>query len=200
MQLLSIVATMVLLAAAAIPNPLPISAIITPQVLAQSRPGLQFAPLCELQTSVAQGEHRAVRVEGVYLSGLEAQFLVNAGCSGRSTRIEFDLKTHKYWNRLVRLTNKPYRRSHAVGDTDPVLVVFEGEFYGPPMPDPKLPEAIRRVYHPGWDNNSMTKLVVHSIVRVNTLPADHPCAPLKTNPTRGSPCFQIDPLAPEANR
>jgi hypothetical protein len=43
-----------------------------------------------------------------------------------------------------------------------VLVVFVGEFYGPQVRDPKLPEAIRKNYHPGRDHNnaSMTNLVV----------------------------------------
>ena len=27
-------------------------------------------------------------------------------------------------------------------------VVFEGEFYGPGVPDPKLPEAIKKSYQP----------------------------------------------------
>ena len=46
------------------------------QLVAQSPSNSQLAPLCELQTKVAQGEHRTVRVEGVYLTGLEAQYLV----------------------------------------------------------------------------------------------------------------------------
>jgi hypothetical protein len=38
----------------------------------------------------------------------------------------------------------------------------------------------------------MTKLIVNSIVSVKTLPADHPCAPAKSNPNEW-PCFQHDP-------
>ena len=56
----------------------------------------------------------------------------------------------------------------------PVLVIFEGEFYGPQLPNPKLPEAIRKIYHPAWDNhNSMTKLIVFAIQSVKPL-SDHP--------------------------
>jgi hypothetical protein len=70
-------------------------------------------------------------------------------------------------------------------------VVFEGEFYGPQVPDPKLPEAIRKNYHPGWDhmNASMTKMVVHTIQSVEPLPSDHPCASPKSDPNQW-PCFQ----------
>jgi len=152
---------------------------------------LPVSSLCELQTKAAQGEHRTVRVEGVYLTGLEAQYLVTSGCGGRSTSIDFELTTHRLWKQLVRLSNQTNTQKHVTGDGDPVLVVFEGEFYGPQAPDPKLPEAIRKNYHPGWDhmNASMTKMVVHAILSVKALPPDHPCAPPKSDPHQW-PCWQ----------
>ena len=166
-------------------------ALAAGNLAAQSSSDLQLAPLCELQTKLAQGDHQAVRVEGVYLSGLEGQYLVTSGCSGRSTSIEFQLKSHRLWKRLVRMSNRTNMEKHVSGDGDPVLVVFEGEFYGPRVPDPKLPEAIRKNYHPGWDdmNASMTKLVVNAIREVGALPTTHPCAPPKSDP-REWPCFQ----------
>lgn len=159
--------------------------------LAQSSSDSQLVPLCELQTKLAQGAQKNVQVKGVYLSGLEGQYLVTSGCSGRSTSIEFELKTQRLWKELARLANRTNTEKHVSGDGDPVLVVFEGEFYGPRVPDPKLPEAIRKNYHPGWDhmNASMTKMVVHTIRNVEPLPADHPCAPPKSDP-RKWPCFQ----------
>jgi len=155
--------------------------------LAQTR--LPASSLCDLQAQVVQGEHRTVRVEGVYLSGLEGQYLVAAGCSSGSTYIEFALKSHQLWKKLVRMSNESYKRRGGFGDGDPVLVVLGGEFYGPPVPDPRLPEQIRKAYHPGWNNNAMTKLVVNSIQNVEALPADHPCAPPKSDP-RKWPCWQ----------
>jgi hypothetical protein len=159
--------------------------------LAQSSSDSQIVPLCGLQTKLAQGEHRHIQVEGVYLSGLEGQYLVTSDCSGRSTWVEFELRTHRLWKQLVRLSNRTDREKHVSGTGDPVLVVFEGEFYGPQVPDPKLPEAFRRNYHPGWDpmNASMTKMVVRAIQRVKPLPADHPCASPKSDPKQW-PCFQ----------
>jgi hypothetical protein len=159
--------------------------------LAQSSSDSQIVPLCELQTKLTQGEHRNVRVEGVYLFGIEGQYLVTSDCSGRSTTIEFKLRTHRLVKQLVRLSNRTNTEKHSSGDGDPVLVVFEGEFYGPPVPDPKLPESFRKNYHPGWDpmNVSMTKMVVYAIQRVQPLPANHPCAPPKSDP-RHWPCFQ----------
>jgi len=165
--------------------------LMTGPALAQPSSDLQAVALCELQTKLAQGEQRNVQVQGVYLSGLEGQYLVTSGCSGRSTSIEFMLKTHRLWKELMRLTNRTNTEKHVSGDGDPILVVFEGEFYGPRVPDPKLPEAIRKNYHPGWDHMSvsMTKMVVRAIRRVEPLPADHPCAPPKSDP-RQWPCFQ----------
>jgi len=161
------------------------------QLGAQPPSTFQLTPLCDLQTTVVHGEHRPVRVEGVYLAGSEGQYLVTSGCSGRSTSIEFELKSHHLWKQLVKMSNETNRKKHVSGDSDAVLVVFEGEFYGPQVPDPKLPEAIRKNYHPGWDHNnaSMTKLVVHAIWGVKPLPADHPCAPPKSAPHQW-PCFQ----------
>ena len=104
------------------------------------------------------------------MSGLEHQFLVTEHCNGAKTRVDFELKNRRLWTTLVRMTNKTDRQRHAVGSVDPVLVVFEGEFYGPPKPDPGLPEDIRRVYHPGWDDEAMTKIVVHEIVSVKSAP------------------------------
>lgn len=141
------------------------------RVMAQS-PSLPLSSLCDLQSKMVQGEHRTVRVEGVYLSGLESQDLMSPPCSKQSTAIEFKLKSHRLWKRLVQMSNKTNSQKHAAGDSDAVLVEFEGEFYGPPVPDPKLPPAILKNYHPGWDYNSMTKLVVHAIHSVKPAPSN----------------------------
>jgi hypothetical protein len=169
-------------------------------VLEQPASGSQQNSLCSLQTTTAQGEHRRVRVKGVYLSGLDGQYLVGPDCGGRSTDIEFELKSQRNWKTLLQLSNKKYEQSRVVGASDPVLVTFEGVFYGPRVADPKLPEAIRKNYHPGWDHNnaSMTKLVVQSIHSVEALPADHPCAAPKSNPQQW-PCFQNPAPAPNAD-
>jgi hypothetical protein len=49
---------------------------------------------------------------------------------------------------------------------------FEGTICGPQVPDPNLPEAIRKNYHPDWNpmNASATKMVVHTIQKVQPLP------------------------------
>lgn len=161
------------------------------QAVAQSN--LPVSSLCDLQDKVARGEHQRVRVEGVFLPGMEGQYLVAANCSENSTSIEFDLKTHRNLKTLWRMARNPREGKNVHGDGQPVLVVFEGEFYGPPVPDPKLPPAISKVYHPGWDNNAMTKLDVSSIQSVKPVPPDNPCAPPKSGPN-GWPCFQHDPV------
>ena len=121
---------------------LSIVGLVAGSALAEPSSDSQLVPLCELQTKAAQGALQTVRVEGVYLAGLEGQYLVTAGCSGRSTFIEFDLKSHRLWKQLVEMSNRTNTKKHVSGDGDAVLVVFEGEFYGPQIPDSKLPEAI----------------------------------------------------------
>jgi hypothetical protein len=164
--------------------------VLTKCGLCQSHP--ERSSLCELQKSAVEGEHREVRVKGVYLEGLEGAYLAVAHCSGLATFLDFgELKDHKNVNRLHRMADKPNAVRGVYGDEAPVLVVFEGEFYGPPVPNQRLPEPIKRIYYPGWDNNAKTKLVVHAILSVRELPAGDPCKPPKSNPTDW-PCFQKD--------
>lgn len=154
-------------------------------------PVVSKANLCDLQLSVSEGEQRPVRVEGIYLAGMEGEYLVDPNCSRRSTAVEFQLSSRRLHKRLNHLVEKTNSRRHVLGDGDPVLVVFTGQFYGPQAPDPHLPEQIRKNYHPGWDsmNNASTKLVVRSIERVKALPARHPCARREDNHW---PCWQTD--------
>jgi hypothetical protein len=161
--------------------------------LAVAQDKLPNCSLCDLQMQLKEGEHRVVRVEGVYLAGIKTDYLVAPECSIRSTYIQFDLRDRKNWKRLQDLISRSDTFKGIIGDGDPVSVVFEGEFYGPPMPDPKLPEAFRKAYQPSWDHNAMTKLVVCKINSVKLLPPDHPCASSKS---RKWPCFQRNAYPP----
>jgi hypothetical protein len=144
--------------------------LVAKQAAAQAQ--LPALSLCDLQTRVAQGDHWSVQVEGVYLNGSDARYLVAPVCSGLGTRIEFELKTHRQWNRLVR-KSRNFRET---------LVIFDGEFYGPPAANPKQPEATR------------TKMVVYAISSVKALPRHNPCTPPKYDRTQ-FPCFQGDLVA-----
>jgi hypothetical protein len=151
--------------------------------------------LCDLQEQVTQGEHRLVRVEGVYLTGLAGTYLVIPECSSHSTYIDFKFKKQRNREKLVNLISANLEKG-VRGDGTPVLVIFEGDFTGPPVPDQKLPEWLRKIYHPGWDRNAMTKLTVYSIRSVKSLPAGHPCAP---SALKKMPCFQRDAISPPSD-
>lgn len=121
-------------------------------------------PLCDLQRTTKQGEQRSVQVEGIYITGFEGSVLTDAACPDQSTWVELDLKS---------TANKEHLRSilDTAGKAD---VVFEGEFYGPGMPSPNLPEATRKSYQPGWGHLGAfrTKLVVHAIKSVKSVRID----------------------------
>lgn len=125
-------------------------------------PMLNTVPLCDLQRTVKQGEQQSVHVGGIYITGYEGNVLTDTACSSQSTWVEFDLQS---------TANKEMLRS-ILDTTGRAEVVFEGEFYGRGIPDPKLPEVIRKSYQPGWGHLSAyrTKLVVHSIQSVKPLP------------------------------
>jgi hypothetical protein len=161
---------------------------------ASAQEKLPLSSLCDLQSKAIQGEHHEVRVEGVFLAGLEGEEFVDSRCSGTSTMIDLDLRSNHNRNALWRMVYRSYKgkRKNVRGGGQPVFVIFDGEFFGPPVPDPKLPPAILKVYHPGWDNNSMTKLDVYVIESVKPVPRNDPCAPTKANPTQW-PCFQHNP-------
>jgi len=71
-----------------------------------------------------------------------------------------------------------------------VYLVTEGEFYGPPLPDPKLPEALQKGFLPHWGHLGCcrTKLVVHAIREVKAAPTDQSAGgtPFRTTQTNVS--------------
>jgi hypothetical protein len=123
--------------------------------------------LCGLQGKVAEGDHVSVTISGVYEGGLGDSgpamgTLGDSACPMETAWIEVALQSpnnRKKLNRILRKSGRAY-------------VVFEGELYGSPMPDPKLPEAIRKNYHPGWGHLGAfkTKLVVRAIREVGVAP------------------------------
>jgi hypothetical protein len=121
-----------------------------------------MASLCVLQRNVAEGEHETVRVSGVYGPSLDHTVLEDAECPNESTWVELALLSQENIRKLRKLLDRSRQ----------AYVVVDGEFYGPPLPDPKLPEAIRRNYHPGWGHLAAfkTKLVVHVIRDVRPAP------------------------------
>ena len=128
---------------------------------------VQNESLCVLQEKVAQGEHVNVRVSGVYSVGPENSTLDDPGCPVtpyRSTWVVFDLRT-KDKNKLRKLLQHSQR----------VYLVAEGEFYGPPLPDPKLPEVLQKGFPPHWGHLGCcrTKLVIRAIKEVRTATADN---------------------------
>jgi hypothetical protein len=110
-----------------------------------------------------KGEHVSVTVSGVYEGGLGDNgpamgTLGDSACPNETAWIEVDLLPTNNRKKLNKILVKS-GRAH---------VVFEGELYGPPEPDQKLPEALRDNSHPGWGHLGAfkTKLVVHAIREV----------------------------------
>ena len=117
--------------------------------------------LCVLQEKAAEGNHATVQVSGILSEWVT---LEDAACPAEDTWVELALPPGQDKNKekLRRLLD----------DYDRAYVMVEGEFYGPPLPDPKLPEVIRKAYHPGWGHLAAfrAKLVVHVICDVKVAP------------------------------
>ncbi len=133
-----------------------------------ARPVPEKVPLCDLQRTAKQGEQQSIRVRGIYSGGLGWGILTDVACPSEHTWVELDLQSS---------TNKEMLRS-MLDTAGKAEVVFDGEFYGPGVPDPKLPEAIKKSYQPGWGHLGAfrTKLVVHAIQSVEPVPAEHPAS------------------------
>jgi hypothetical protein len=161
--------------------------------LAQTQ--LQTSSLCNLQEKVGQGEHTKVRVSGVYSRGLENSTLDDPACPVvpyQSTWVDLALQSKQNQKKLDQLLDKSGRAS----------VVFEGEFYGSPLPDPKLPESLQKGFPPHWGHLGCcrTKLVVHVIREVTVAPPDKHSATqtVVIDPKTGDLHFSI-PVALTAN-
>lgn len=120
--------------------------------------------LCSLQQKVTAGNHEGVRVSGIYGPGLDNTVLEEPSCSGEGTWVELQLHSNQNKEKLRRMLNQSRR----------AYVLVEGEFYAPPLPDPKLPETIRKSYQPGWGHLAAfkTKLVVNAILKVEAIPSN----------------------------
>jgi len=126
----------------------------------------QKESLCVLQAKVTEGAHVRVQVGGVFSIGLENGTLEDPVCPAQATWVELGLQSERNKEKLRRLLERSGR----------AYVVLEGEFYGPGVADPKLPEAIRKSYHPGWGHLAAfrTKMVVRTIRSVRAVPAGKP--------------------------
>jgi hypothetical protein len=103
---------------------------------AQSKP----QSLCNLPEP-APGAHRTVRIAAIAGFGTDMGVLTDESCpSVQPTWFELSLKSERNRNKLHNQIEKSGKAE----------VVLFGQLYGPPEPDPKLPESIRKNYHPGW--------------------------------------------------
>ena len=123
--------------------------------------------LCQLQARATEGTHIAVQIAGIYSEGIDMGVLSALGCS-EGTWVELVLQSQRNKNKMSKYLHH----------SNQCFVVFEGELYGPPVPDSKLPDSIRNVYHPGWGHLGAfrTKLVVRFIREARPAPKHSPSA------------------------
>jgi hypothetical protein len=126
-------------------------------------PKEHVTPVCSALVGVKTGSHRKITVSGIYASGVEDFTLYDPQClkSETPTWVEFRLRSQKHQKDLNQLISQSGKAN----------VEFEGEFYGPPVPDPALPEPIRQGIQFGWGHLGAyrTKLVVYFIKRVSPI-------------------------------
>jgi hypothetical protein len=115
-----------------------------------------------LQEKIAQGDHVEVQVSGIYSSGLDQGVLEDSSCPSQSSWVELALQSSRNKDKLKKILDAGRE----------ARVVFEGDFYGPPKVDEKLPEAVQKAYHPGWGHLAAfkSKIVVHAILEVAPVP------------------------------
>ena len=128
------------------------------------QPAPNAVSLCLLQKSVRQGERQRVRTSGLVSESLSLGVLDDPACPEELTWLEAALRSQKNREKLSAILEHHNR----------AYVVIDGDLYGPPNPDPKLPEKFRENYHPNWgySNCCRTKLVVHKLIVVRPAPRD----------------------------
>ena len=103
---------------------------------AQPRP----ESICKL-ADVSMGNHQTVRIAAVAEAGADMGVLTDPSCPSRQpVWFELALKSRRNRTELAK----------QIETSGKATVLLSGELYGPPEPDPKLPESIRKNYHPGW--------------------------------------------------
>ena len=117
--------------------------------------------LCNLQEIATQGSHIIVTVSGVYSTGPESSTLTDPACPVKAygqTWVEFDLKSNENEQKLKELLTR----------SQEVNLTAEGDFYGPPPPDPKLPSPMREKISQRWGHLGCcrTRFVVRKILDV----------------------------------
>lgn len=125
--------------------------------------------LCSLREKTAQGKHVKVLVRGVLSIRPENWTLDDPACSVSpysSTWVEFDLRSKSNERKLKDLLVHSQR----------VYLTSQGDFYGPPLPDPKLTEEPQKGFPPHWGDLGCcrTKLVVHAIREISPTPNSFP--------------------------
>ena len=122
-----------------------------------ARPKLQS--LCKL-SNMSMGSHKSVRIAAVAEPGTDMGVLSDPVCPS----------TQPVWFELALTSQRNRNKLHnQMENSGKAAVIVSGELYGPPEPDPKLPESIRKNYGPGgWGHLGAfpMKLVVFRIESV----------------------------------
>lgn len=123
----------------------------------------KLTSLCVAQQRASEGSHEAIAVTAIFSEGFDRGTIQDPACPKESVWAELDLRSDENREELRRMIEHSRR----------ARVTVEGELYGPPLPDPKLPQSIRRSYHPGWGHLGAfrTKLVIHTIREVKEAPS-----------------------------
>jgi hypothetical protein len=104
--------------------------------VAQSKP----QSVCNLP-QLAPGAHRSVRLAAIAEFGTDMGVLTDASCpSVQPTWFELSLESEHNRSKLHNQIEKSGKAA----------VVVVGELYGPPNPDPKLPQSVRSNNNQGW--------------------------------------------------
>ncbi len=116
--------------------------------------------VCNLP-ELAQGAHQRMRIAAVAEAGTDTGVLWDASCPS----------IQPLWFELSLRSERNRKKFHdEIEKTGKAAVILSGELYGPPLPDSKVPEPIRKNYRGGWGHlgSFPMKLVVFNIESVTT--------------------------------
>ena len=115
--------------------------------------------LCDAWKMVEQpGAHRKIVVSGIYFEGLEDRSLSNPKCA-ETAWVDIHLRSQSNRKHLEKL----------LAESSRAYVSFEGELYGPPIPNADNKEFVL-----AWARGNRMKLVVWGIKSAGAVPKDVP--------------------------